>query len=127
MSIWTNQAYKIQNQVFFKIFSLIYDSVTNNSGFCTGWLDLLTTSFTITRNHNQLQELTINLQPNPSFLTAEDPLHSHFRSTTDSFVLRCTQSQSQSQSCDTTGGFPPISSSWRQAPRDSRQVILFSK
>jgi hypothetical protein len=30
------------------------------------------------------------------------------------------QSQSQSQSYFTTGGLPPISSSWRQAPWDSR-------
>jgi hypothetical protein len=34
------------------------------------------------------------------------------------------QSQSQSQSHFTTGGLPPISSSWRQAPWDSRQVIF---
>jgi hypothetical protein len=44
-------------------------------------LDLLTASFTVTRNHNQFQELTVNLQPNPSSLTAKDSLHSH--STTD--------------------------------------------
>jgi hypothetical protein len=35
-------------------------------------------------------------------------------------------SQSQSQSYFTTDGLPPISASWRQAPWDSRQVILFS-
>jgi hypothetical protein len=34
--------------------------------------------------------------------------------------------QSQSHSYFTTGGLPPISSSWRQAPWDSRPVILFS-
>jgi hypothetical protein len=33
-------------------------------------MDLLTFSFTVSLNHNQLQELTINLQPNPSFMTA---------------------------------------------------------
>jgi hypothetical protein len=33
----------------------------------------------------------------------------------------------QSQSYFTTGGLPPISSLWRQAPWDSRPVILFSK
>jgi hypothetical protein len=33
-------------------------------------------SFTITRNGNQLRELTINLQPRTSSLTAEDSLHS---------------------------------------------------
>jgi hypothetical protein len=33
---------------------------------------------------------------------------------------------SQSQSYFTTGGLQPISSSWRQAPWDSRPVILFS-
>jgi hypothetical protein len=35
-------------------------------------------------------------------------------------------SLSQSQSYFTTGGLTPISSSWRQAPWDSRPVILFS-
>jgi hypothetical protein len=34
--------------------------------------------------------------------------------------------QSQSQSHFTTGGLPPINSSWRQAPRDSRPEFLFS-
>jgi hypothetical protein len=36
------------------------------------------------------------------------------------------QSQIQSQSYFMTGGLPPICSSWRQAPRDPRPVILFS-
>jgi hypothetical protein len=35
-------------------------------------------------NHNQLQELAISLQPNPSSLTAEDSPHSRSRSTTHS-------------------------------------------
>jgi hypothetical protein len=34
-------------------------------------------------NYNQLEELTINLQPNPSSLTAKVSLHSASRSTTD--------------------------------------------
>jgi hypothetical protein len=57
--------------------------VTNNNGFCIGWLDLLTPSCTISRNHNHLQEH--NFQPNHSSLTAEDSLHSRSRShsTTD--------------------------------------------
>jgi hypothetical protein len=37
-------------------------------------------SFKITRNHNQLQELIINLQPNTFSLTAEDSPSSHSRS-----------------------------------------------
>jgi hypothetical protein len=37
----------------------------------------------ISLNHNQLQELTINLQLNLSSLTAEDSLHSRYRSTID--------------------------------------------
>jgi hypothetical protein len=37
-----------------------------------------------------------------------------------------TQSQSQSQSYFTTGGLPPISLSWRQAPWDPRRGIFFS-
>jgi hypothetical protein len=37
-------------------------------------------------NYNQLQELTINLQPNPFSLIAEDSLHSRSRSTTEFWV-----------------------------------------
>jgi hypothetical protein len=33
--------------------------VTNNNEFWIGWLDLLTSSFKITLNHNHLQQLTI--------------------------------------------------------------------
>jgi hypothetical protein len=58
------------------ILSRVYGSVTNNNGFWIGWLDLMTASFTITRNRDQLQELTINLQPNSSSLTDEDSPHS---------------------------------------------------
>jgi hypothetical protein len=56
--------------------SRVYVSVTNNNGFWIGWLDLLTPSVTISLNRNQLQELTLNLQPNPSSSTAEDSPHS---------------------------------------------------
>jgi hypothetical protein len=35
------------------ILSSIRGSVTNNNGFWTGWLVLLTPSFTVSRNHNQ--------------------------------------------------------------------------
>jgi hypothetical protein len=38
---------------FTSILSRVYGSVTNNNGLWIGWLDLLTASFTITRNHNQ--------------------------------------------------------------------------
>jgi hypothetical protein len=89
-----------------KILSRVHDSVTNNNGFWIGWLDLLTPSFTITSNHNQLQEFTVNLQPNPSSLTAEDSLHSRSRSTTDF----C-----QSRSHVTTGS-QSASLFWCQAP-----------
>jgi hypothetical protein len=41
------------------IMSRTYSFVTNNNGFWIGWLDLLTPFFTITLNHNQLQQLTI--------------------------------------------------------------------
>jgi hypothetical protein len=34
--------------------------MTNKNGFWIGWLDLLTPPFTISLNHNQLQQLTIN-------------------------------------------------------------------
>jgi hypothetical protein len=42
------------------ILSRVYGSVTNNNEFWIGLLDLLTPSFTITLNHNQLQQLIIN-------------------------------------------------------------------
>jgi hypothetical protein len=45
------------------ILSRVWGSVTNNNGFWIGRLDLLTASFTITHNHNHLQELKINLLP----------------------------------------------------------------
>jgi hypothetical protein len=53
-------------------------------------------------NHNKLQKLTVNFQPNPSPLTAEYSLHSPSHSTTD-----C--SLSQSQSYFKTAGLPTIS------------------
>jgi hypothetical protein len=46
--------------------------------FWIGWLELLTTPL-------QSLVITINLQPNPSSLTAEDSLHSHF-----ALILFCT-------------------------------------
>jgi hypothetical protein len=54
------------------ILSRVYGCVTNNIGFWIGWLDLLTSSFTISLNHNQLQEFAINLQPNTSSFTDEE-------------------------------------------------------
>jgi hypothetical protein len=62
----------------------VWSSVITNNGLWIRWLDLLTASFAITRNHNQLQELAINLQPNPSSLTAEISLHSLSLSTAHS-------------------------------------------
>jgi hypothetical protein len=41
--------------------------------------------------------------------------------------LSLTLTQSQSQSYFTTGGLPPISSSWRQVPWDLRPDILFQR
>jgi hypothetical protein len=43
-----------------KILSRVRGSVTDHNGFWIGWLDLLTPSFTITLNYNNLQWLTIN-------------------------------------------------------------------
>jgi hypothetical protein len=65
------------------ILSRIYGCVSNNNGFWIGWLDLLTASFTISHNH-KLQEITVNLQSNPSSLTAKDSLHSLSGSTAPS-------------------------------------------
>jgi hypothetical protein len=90
------------------ILSRVYGSVTNNSGFWIGWLDSSTASSTISLNHNQSSAEIFFL----------DPLHSRPRSTTDF----C---QSQSKSYFTTGGLPPISSSWRQAPWDPRSEFFF--
>jgi hypothetical protein len=61
-----------------------YGSVTNNNGFWMRWLHLLTHSRAISLNHNQLQEVIINLQPNPSSLTDENSTQSSSRSTTHS-------------------------------------------
>jgi hypothetical protein len=49
--------YWITNQLLKYIVMSLW--LTNNNGSWIGWLDLLTASFTITRNHNQLQELII--------------------------------------------------------------------
>jgi hypothetical protein len=72
-------------------------------------LDLLAHSCTISVNHNQLQQLTINLQPNPSSLTAEDSLQTRSRSATLSVV------QSQRQNYVMTDG-QSASLSWSKAP-----------
>jgi hypothetical protein len=42
------------------ILSRVYGYVIINNGSWIGWLDLLTVFFSISLNHNQLQELTIN-------------------------------------------------------------------
>jgi hypothetical protein len=61
----------------------VHCSVTNNNRLWIGLLDLTTASFTITRNHNQLQELRINLQPNFSSLSTGYSPPSRSRSMTD--------------------------------------------
>jgi hypothetical protein len=48
------------------LLSRVYGCVTNNNGYWIGWFDLLTGSLAIFLTHAQIQELTINLQPNPS-------------------------------------------------------------
>jgi hypothetical protein len=84
---------KIRNQDIrkeFGVFSIydrrychvVYGCVTNNNWFWIKWLHLSTPCIKMSLNHNQLQELTINLQSNPSSLTAEYSLHSRSRSTT---------------------------------------------
>jgi hypothetical protein len=71
--LWTCEFIYINCHVFLA-------PLTNNNGFWIGLLNLLTPSIKISFNHNQLQQITANLQPNPSSLTAEGPLHSHSRS-----------------------------------------------
>jgi hypothetical protein len=81
-------------------------------------------------NHSQLQSITRTTAYNES--TAEDLLHSRYPVSVLLQILNCTvdlttePTERQSQIYYTTGGLPPISSSWRQAPWDSRPVILFS-
>jgi hypothetical protein len=60
------------------VISRVYGSVTKNNG---SGLDLL-------RSLLQSLVITINLQPNPSFLTAEDSHHSRSRSTTDLSITK---------------------------------------
>jgi hypothetical protein len=72
------------------ILSRVYGSVINNNGFWIGLLDLLTPFLTIIRNHNQLHELTIKLQPKPSSLATGDSPHSRSHSTTDSLLFHST-------------------------------------
>jgi hypothetical protein len=103
------------SEIFAIILSRVYGSVTNNIGFWIGWLDLLTASFTITRNHNQLQYPTINLQPNSSSLTAEDSLHSRSSSTTDFWVLSLESWVLSLESYITTDD-QSASLSWNEAP-----------
>jgi hypothetical protein len=55
-------------------------------------------SFTIIRNYNKLQNLTINLPPNPSSLTAEDSLHFDSDSESESECYNTTYGQSASLS-----------------------------
>jgi hypothetical protein len=82
-----------------------------NNGFWIGWLDLLTAYFTISLNHNQIQQIAINLQPNPSSLIPRT--HSILL-----LVLRLaseTESESESESYFTTDG-QSASLSWNKAP-----------
>jgi hypothetical protein len=58
-------------------------------------------------------------------VTTPHKLKAHFWLLLISSVSALYQSQSQSQNYFRTGSSPPISSSWRQAPWDSRPVILF--
>jgi hypothetical protein len=92
------------------ITSRIYGSVTNNNGFWIGWLDLLASSCTISPNHNQLQQLTIidYLSLSPFSFSFYD------------WLVRASELLM-------TGGLPPISSSWRQAPWEPRQELFFPK
>jgi hypothetical protein len=65
----------------------------------------------------------LNSQLNYSAISFQPPLQN---STLNWLGQSQSQSQSQSQGYFTTGALQPISSSWRQAPWDSRPVILFS-
>jgi hypothetical protein len=110
--------------------------VTNNNGLWIRWLDLLALLLqlqSVMTAHNQWLSKTRSI---PYWIT------SVFSSTVmnderliTAHILNCLErrlsdespvhSQIQSQSYFTTGGLSPISSSWRQAPWDSRPQIFF--
>jgi hypothetical protein len=55
------QNFKFCNYLFVAfVLSRVYGYMTNNNGSCIQWSDLLTAYFTISLNHNQLQQITIN-------------------------------------------------------------------
>jgi hypothetical protein len=93
------------------ILSRVYGYVTNNNVVWIRWLDLLTPSFTISRNHNKWLPRTRSIKT---------PFWSHYS------ALNYDWFYSQSQSYFISGGLPPISSSWKQAPWELRPVILLS-
>jgi hypothetical protein len=97
----------------------VFMSVTDNNGVWIGWLDLLTPSCTLARNHNKFT-ITHN---KPSAELAQ------FWSDLSPFWsgLRLAHSVSQSQTYFMTGSLPSVSSSWQQAPWDSRPVIFLSE
>jgi hypothetical protein len=98
--------------VGFFILSRVYGSVNNNNNaFFVGSSDLLTPC---TINYNSSQSIF-------SWILLLDcrGLVPFSFSPYDLLL-------SLSQSCFTTGGLPPISSSWRLAPWDPRPGILFS-
>jgi hypothetical protein len=73
------------------------------------------------RHEDNWKEMEINNIPDFHII---NELWESFEWITEYIILNMDQSQSQGHF--TTGGLPPIISSWRQAPWDPRQLILFS-
>jgi hypothetical protein len=80
---------------------------------------------TITSNHYEvfLSFFFNHLGPPTPWIRPNSPILSITTTTTTTTILA---SQIQSQSYFTTGGLPPVSSSWRQAPWDPRPEIIFN-
>jgi hypothetical protein len=134
----------------YNILSRVRGSVTNNNGFWIRWLNLLALilqSLLIILTYNNLRSMTV-YDLIQSLLDYERLLfycdwHGSDLRIGHFFSFRCPlvntpqlsyewtgwrlqyDSIEWSQSYFTTGGLPPISSSWRQVPWDSRPEIIF--
>jgi hypothetical protein len=86
--------------------------VTNNNGFWTGCLALLTLSFTIIRNHNKLQQFTLNdcLRLAPFLLS----FSFSFESESESYVTTDDQLASLSWNKAPSGAYDQIFITFRQ-------------
>jgi hypothetical protein len=91
-----------------------------------------TVKFTTARTKSPMPSITVAWQWIPTVSSASVPtsLPAGHHLTTGpqraTHWLWLTLTRNQDQSYFTTGSLPPISSSWRQVPRDPRQAIIFT-